>query len=589
MIGGYTKEAALSDLGSLRSEWNMESTDPVFRRGGDWSNSKDITLSNPILADATGCSVRLDGETIADPTTATFSGGWQIVSIKADAATAVRGLGVNGAAGSTSGGQNYAEIMLFENELTDEQREVVEAYLSAKWGIILPGVVGTEAGGSTTIAGGEVNVVGYGDLSVKGDAVLHGMLGGGLRIASGATVTIADESLAYTVDELPSDGLAARFDPSEENNIVLDSTDGITINGLYDCGSSHASTETWKLYAYYSESAAVDRRPMIDKIAKAFGKVMPWMDFNTPSDATGAKAKGKDLRTTKFSGNISNHNGSNDAMTILSAFIVSDSSQGGGSLLLGDPASATEMKALKPREGDGADYSKPIWNSTYATVKNGATYLNGIHVGNGTESGLSGGPEVVSAVFSEETNLAIVKALGYFGGSTYNKSHAILGEIILYSTALEDDVRAGIEAYLMKKWLGKLPAGFTDLRDATLSGDGTVSVAKLAALPKIGDGFTGSVKFTGDALAFTFDATERTITDPVTVAAPLTATASGGVVTVSGDALKTGIYTLVSADGSVSGFSGWTVSAQGAVRASLVVDGAALKLRVDNGLRVIIR
>ena len=38
----------------------------------------------------------------------------------------------------------------------------------------------------------------------------------------------------------------------------------------------------------------------------------------------------------------------------------------------------------------------------------------------------------------------------------------IQGEILLYSTTLTDDVRNGISTYLMGKWLGFLPEGYSD-------------------------------------------------------------------------------------------------------------------------------
>jgi hypothetical protein len=75
--------------------------------------------------------------------------------------------------------------------------------------------------------------------------------------------------------------------------------------------------------------------------------------------------------------------------------------------------------------------------------------------------------------------------------------------------------RLAVEAYLMGKWCGTLPEGYSDLREATVSaGSGTVS-AVAAKLPKFGDGFTGTVVVPDATFGFTLDGAAGTVDRPI--------------------------------------------------------------------------
>ena len=70
-----------------------------------------------------------------DSTADGMSGGWDVISFNTDnGSRAFRNIGspddVNKA-----GGQDYAEILVYTNVLTDTQRRLVEARLAAKWGL----------------------------------------------------------------------------------------------------------------------------------------------------------------------------------------------------------------------------------------------------------------------------------------------------------------------------------------------------------------------------------------------------------------------------------------------------------------------
>ena len=83
--------------------------------------------------------------------------------------------------------------------------------------------------------------------------------------------------------------------------------------------------------------------------------------------------------------------------------------------------------------------------------------------------------------------------------------------MLLYSTELSDGAVKDIEAYLMGKWLGRLPEGYADIRLATVTGTGTVEVAVAAQMPKIGSGFEGTVEVADGAFVMNVDVANGTV------------------------------------------------------------------------------
>jgi len=98
------------------------------------------SYENPIMTNTaykTGC-FWVDGEAV-DPTETGFSGGWQVVACKIP--DSVKGLGYSASyTGGTAdaGNQNYGEILFFNSELNDEDRQCVERYLVGKWAFRRP-------------------------------------------------------------------------------------------------------------------------------------------------------------------------------------------------------------------------------------------------------------------------------------------------------------------------------------------------------------------------------------------------------------------------------------------------------------------
>lgn len=176
------------------------STNPAcggnYPRGGS-----GYGLENPIFS--TYRDTWVDGAPV-DPTTTPPSGGWQIISFNGSG-TYFRSLGMSTA--SSSGGQNYGELLVFTNTaLTAVQRQTVENYLAMKWGLAdalsVKGSVTVAAG--ATVKGAVANVSGAGTWELDSPETRLALDGTSFAgtLASSGTVTVADA--AYLPSFSPS-------------------------------------------------------------------------------------------------------------------------------------------------------------------------------------------------------------------------------------------------------------------------------------------------------------------------------------------------------------------------------------------------
>ena len=127
-------------------------------------------------------------------------------------------------------------------------------------------------------------------------------------------------------------------------------------------------------------------------------------------------------------------------MNVRTAFVALDSSNGGGMPLMDSVGGSGSIKARVPTKS----CATPIWtNTTAAAVIDGTTRLDG-KVVDGTTTGYSGWPEVLSL---ETTANVAINYFGYYGNDDAATPNAeILGEILLYDTLLDDATRAGSES-----------------------------------------------------------------------------------------------------------------------------------------------
>ncbi len=538
----------------------------------------------------------VDGETI-NPGTAKPNGAWQIVSIDMTRKdTKIDSLGAQTASGSdatASGGQNYAEVILFESAPTEAERKACERYLAKKWGL-----TGSYAGGSArdnyrlNSASDETAV------TVVGDVKLTGVYEGALNVADHSTVSFT-HNLPPTEADLPSTGRVGWFDPEFEPTRRMRTTNAarpLELDGIL-CRTADGVDATRGWFGGSRVNDAQNRSPWIDEGSRNGGPSRHWIDFRDKYDvACGNNLLGNNLRyrTVEYAESAMS-NAVSTSFNIQQAFMVLDTSAGGGTPLL-DTVGATGV--VKARAGYALRGDRPNYpihvrrddRKTEGVFTNGRAWLDKTQVDPYTHN-FSGAPEVLTL---ETTGDFPAAFLGYYGGGGtggYNHDGAnfeIMGETIIYSSPLSDEDRAKVQDYLIYKWLGRMDnAVYSDSTAATLSGAGTVTAASIddAALPDLSS-FTGTLALSGD-LSLVVGETK---TLACTASLPKGCTISVEVP----DGTADGTYTLLEA-ASIDGFDGATVVLTGdkvdKFKAVVTCDGGIIpvKLRLVRGLTLILR
>ena len=533
----------------------------------------NLARPNGLVTDAwtyydSGCSFKVDGVDVA-PMTAKPSGGWQIVSMDMTATNiVVNGLGTHQSVG-TYGGQNYAEIIFFNEAPTEAERMACESYLAGKWG--LKSTYSFRAGTETfsELSGGEGTTVTIGDYSTDdltgssktystpAEVTLAGNYSGTISVAAGKTLVVSDRPAPPDAWALPQPtNIVAWFDPSLDGAVDFNqSSDAATgVARLYSrtaAGVDKSNGAYWMgMQAQKKDSTPgiankVGRYPFLVDAAYAgasgMAPTMPWMDFtvNASGDGNGNTLRSHvlpDLNVEQTTARFT---------TFRSVFMALDSSAGGGNPV-GD---AIEFNGqIKPRAGYGEDFTQPIWNSSN-TVAMTHSWLDTTEV-DGTVQGYSGRGEVLG--FETAAALAANSGLflGYYNPSHGNTNYEHIAETVIYSTSLSDAERQTVQKYLMAKWFGDMNAEFSDLSGATVTGAGDVKSATLRNLPAFDAGFTGGVSG-GSAMTFRMNAAGpvTAVIDPISIdhAVTLDDTCAITVTIVGSGRLAPGTYTLLSA------------------------------------------
>jgi hypothetical protein len=491
-----------------------------------------------------------------------FSGDYQIVSLNTKGST-LNALGWR-VDNTTAGGQIYGEVLFYTNALTTLQRMTAEAYLAGTWKLPYPNTAiqsATVAAGATLEVGGSFAigpVYGSGQLTVSTDTPfeLSGLFTGTVTVDSG-TLAIPDLPVPPDADSIPTDTLTGWFDPSLTNRVVFGGTytpsRPLTVAALYD-----RTTTSRYLIGTCPLDMTFDRRPWLSATNGPMGETLHWLDYsNVYGDSNGNTLRL--YRNPAYIGTATT--GQHTPTNVQTGFIVLDSSRGGGVPITYDVSASSVFTRNNPQL-----VSSPIWGSASAgAVKNAQTFLDSVAV-NGATRGYSGTTELLSFV---TTNVVQAAFFGFYGGdgTSGNLNRERLGEIILFESALDDTTRAGIEAYLMKKWLGRARDGYSDATGASVDGSGTVSATTPDRLPAFAETFSGSVSLTADAFAFTVGTNalgQVTVTPPVTIPGALSVTAAGTLTVHFGVRPPAGTYTLLSY-GSVAGqgFADWTLTTDG--------------------------
>ena len=483
------------------------------------------------------------------------NGGWQIVSLDMTATNTVL-IGLSGHQGGNFGGMNYAEVIFFSEKPTPTERMACELYLAKKWGLetaYTPWDTGyTELSGNGTLTLDNANLPDHDDVS---EMTVAGNFAGTINVSAGKTLVVSDRPAPLAPYDVPQQAnLVAWFDPSLDGAIDFhvhpDAATGVArlysrtatgvdkSTGAYWMGMNAAATTEspsgignyWGRYPFLTETGYAS--------AFGIGVTMSWMDFTQNAlNETNGNTLRSHLCPPQASDII---NANSVQMTFRSLFMALDTSAGGGNPV-GDEVSFAG--AIKPRSGNGADYTKPIWSANN-TVTMAHTWLDTNEV-NGATAGYNGRAEVLG--FETATDFTTHRGLffGYYNPNNSQKNYEHIGETLIYSTTLTDAERLAVQEYLMAKWTGDMNGKYTDLSKATVTGAGNVYSPSLRNLPSFDAGFTGALSG-GSNMTFTVDWSwnSSAAVDAITIDRALTLDAGQVTVKLKGEA-KAGSYALL--------------------------------------------
>jgi hypothetical protein len=377
------------------------------------------------------------------------------------------------------------------------------------------------------------------------------------------------------------------YDADDTNSLKLMSYGGVdnAVTRQYPRGKSQSTATSG--YSLYSSGS---RMPFAVKCARGLGAERTWIDYNHPDGFAPGASDGNVMRFLPYNQTDYNQAVSQSLRTLLVAL---DSSKGGGTII-GSAVGGTSGDFRN--RGNTPSFSDPIWTDGCAEkVKSGVTRLNGSEVDR--NDGLTGAPEVLSLTATADVSALCVDtylSTESSGTPKVLRSCGIIhGEMLMYADVLDADVLANLEAYLMKKWTGVLPDGWTDLREATVTGGAGTVAATCAKLPAFGDGFIGTIAMPDDAFAFTYDGSAETAVPDAFVARGATIDLPAAVTVTVNCSNVRGAVSVPLFD--VAGFANpvtWTLVANGADDKRLVlreVNGKLLLEVIPPGLTIIVR
>jgi len=485
-------------------------------------------VSDPIVyANNIGLSVRTNGVAVADPTDTPLTGGWQIIALAAPDGLNVGSICSykNNNDASYNGGQIYAEILLFTEMPTDEERDAMETYLSKKWNLPI--------GHEDVVQKQNVTVAlsGSGTVSLASDAVVsNGMYSGAVNL-NGHRLQLSTNALPYTEATLPAENRVLWVDPSATGAIDLstDETKADEVAYLYsrdNVGVVKAGTGYYLTSPYVE--GGVDRRIRCVLGSRANGPALPWLVFaqKYSGDTDGNHLIIRSLPASP----MTTHTDAAAEIGVKAGFFALDTTAGGGTVI------ATRVNG----SGDFAlrqdKSTEEIFKSTCSEdVRAADAWLDEAQI-DPSSTTYTRKPEVFAFNMQEDAPAATAKVIGFYG----QNNREIIGEFMLYSTTQTPTVCKGISAYLMKKWLGKLREGFSDFRDMTVSGDGVLAAEGPEYLPALTEAFTGSLEFSRTTWSFTLpqdggseavdkvDLSGRTVALPAEVTVNLDVTGTEG-------------------------------------------------------------
>ncbi len=508
---------------------------------------------------------------------------WQILSMDFNGTKEINALGRFNDA-NNSGGQNYAEVILFSEKPTENERRFCETYLARKWGLANDYV-------STSRALPILNLHGKGAVAITADSEIRGGFQGTITVPPNVTLALSHNA-PPNESAVPSENRLVWFDPDLAEAVKMtgataDENDK-RINFLYPRSSTGAIDTTQAMRGSIgafdkTDELKDDRCPWTNCVARGWGEVRTWLEF---SNIVNGDAVGNTLR---YQNPIDPSQSTSHSLgPVREGFMVLDTSKGGGTPI----GTAIEMTNTK-RSDDGKTAQAPIWPSESVSP---VTRLDDVPVDSG--GGFNARPEVLSFTFDSAWNPKFFGAPYKSEGSRTELEEGgaeILGESIFFSAPLSGEDRTKVTAYLAYKWFGKVLHGYSELSKMTVAGEGNVEMRANTPPPKFGDGFTGALHFTGGGFTFTLDtrspvAVKESLALPCDVRLPENCVI--GVDCVDVGEPKGGIYPLITAK-SIAGSENCTLEfncVHEGVRARLVEENSSLRLFVaGRGAIIIIR
>ena len=421
------------------------------------------------------------GQTWNAPDKAKWNGIWQVVAANPSVATLTSyGIGMGNIDNTdevmSSGGQKIAELLIFDRVLTEDETRELIAYLERKWlgrdtegrngsasiawlalgscGSSPPDIPQTVAldvptdealtlerldGGRGNGVGPMVEKTGKGALTV-GTAENFG----GRLAVRGGTLKVTGEKAVPTFDQL-APYLTLHLDPSDADSLTLEDGDAV---------SAWANTATYAAMGEETNSVVqtdATRRPV--RVRDALGTGLDVLDFGRYG------ASGKYMVFAPSRG----------YQTIVA--VVDARMFGGGNVM------SMMFAHYQPRNiENGFDWhaaalsrlldTTAIYVSDFAFGKNGMqapndagdVWVNGHRVEKNTTGNEVPAWQVVA--WRVPGSPATAWLLGAFNVNCAGGLR--LGEVLGWGGALPDEAIRDAVAYLMKKWLGRVPAGYAD-------------------------------------------------------------------------------------------------------------------------------
>ena len=363
-----------------------------------------------------------------------------------------------------SGGQRLAEVIVYQRELSEQERMDTEAYLSWKWfGRQMPGYGSPRIGnvvqesGSSSVVQESTEEMTIDHLSVVGDLSIQSCsnvslpaadLNAGSLILNGGAVEISTRTVPSAIAE----GHALHLDASDADSFTISA--GKVTQWRDSSGGSH--------YAFNNFGS--EAQPGIINGAQ---NGLPVVDF-------GVIGSGEHLC---WDTNIN----------VRSLFMVMSVKS----------SATTPLGSYVPMLSKGhfsrVNSGGMIWSPTVGdlSVHEGTAYLNGVAC-KPTHTELPNNQFVLVTENLQGTALACA-----FGGEAYNYLNAPLlrkertgglqlGEVIIYDRRVSDQERRDIEAYLYLKWFGEVMPGYALGTGSKLAE--SISVSNSARLNLIGNG-----------------------------------------------------------------------------------------------------